>query len=261
EILIEAFGKFVGNDPCCFQDQRFGVALTSVEAPKPPVSDRRGPRGPAPPPMVSALSNPYEADAEYPMWRPGLVFVGELAQDEAIAKAKEAELDFLVYFDVSAKKEGRLPVQNRTRCRLIHTNSGKLVVTTGQFDNFEVMELSKRRRSPRAPEPPADPAGAYIRKNYETFFSWIEKNLALVAMPKLSHEAAKRRVASLLSSSAGSSVLPRLAEIRLYQHQGALSLADVEKAYEIMLGEDGLTLIHGTKDAKRSVLDRLLEQS
>ena len=46
------------------------------------------------------------------------------------------------------------------------------------------------------------------------------------------------------------SQLKTLAETRLYQAQELLTEADVESIFNIVIGEKGLNLIHGTREQK-----------
>ncbi len=168
----------------------------------------------------------------FPMWRPGIVYLGSISSEEALAKAKQWDLDFLLHFDVVIKEGRNGTVQNVSRCRLFMVSSEKALVVSKGLDSFEAAKAGTVPRD-------------YVNEQVSSLFTVIDKQIPLVPMPKLSAEVAKRRVSSLFSGSKRDR-MKALAEVRLYQHQGLLSDEDVEKAFHIIGGSEALKMLYGT---------------
>ena len=90
---------------------------------------------------------------------------------------------------------------------------------------------------------------SYVSERVAGLFLTIDRQIKTIDLPALTPEVAKRRIASLLGSSKNDR-LKTLAEVRLYQAQQLLSEADVESLFNIIGGQQGLTLIHGSRDQK-----------
>jgi len=251
EVFKERFNDY-------YSSGKLGSALTDV-TPK-PSANTAGRRGRTTP--VSLIESKYEQNSDLPMWVPGLVFVGEDESATTLAQAKEAGLDYLFHFDIAVKQDRGQPVQNRSRCRVYDVKSGKVVASSGKFDNMEVMQLGQRRsRTARRPKTDSgSPSANYINDAMNALTLGLNKNVTLIPMPQLSATAARKRVSSLLSTPP-SQLFQTLAEIRVYQSQGLLADGDVEQAFQIIAGNDGLTLLYGTEEEKNALVDKLLGDS
>ncbi|GAA5506199.1 hypothetical protein [Novipirellula caenicola] len=170
----------------------------------------------------------------FPMWKPGIVYLGSVSSAEATTKGKARDIDFILHFDVILKEGREGAIQNISRCRMIRVADGKTIGLSKPSDSFEVQR-------------PGTVARDYVNEQVANLFAIIDRQMVLSAMPKLSPEIAKRRIASLFSGSKADR-LKALAEIRLYQSQQLISDEDVEKAFHIIGGADGMRLLYGTEE-------------
>ncbi|TWT89597.1 hypothetical protein Pla52n_67240 [Stieleria varia] len=212
----------------------YGSALTSVSAPADPD---------APPLDVAMTPELVElltmGDSSMLMWKPGLMFVGEGESTDMAKAAATAQIDLLLHFDILLKQPRGGETQNISRVRLIHASSGKTMGTSKAFDSTEAAQLVRVGRSS---------SRDYIDERLEPFFGIIDRQVKTAALPGLSPEVAKRRVGTLLAS--GDRNLSTLAEVRLYQFQELLTPEEVEVAFHIVGGEEGLRLLHGSREEK-----------
>ncbi|TWU66318.1 hypothetical protein V7x_18820 [Crateriforma conspicua] len=240
----------------------FGAALADVTPPPKKENNRGGyggRRGEEPEPEAQyAITDEFSPNTDYPLWQPGLLFIGEGEHESMLDKATEAGCDFLFHFDVAIRLEGKKPPRNICRCRLYHVGSGKAFAASGAFDNYEVMASKQRRGRGRQQSEDYDPGTAHINDSLDQLFATIKLKLVTADMPELSEKAAEYRVSKLLSGDPGQ-VLERLAEIRAYQSRGLLNEDDVAKAYQIIAGNDGLTLLYGSDEAKMEVVQKMID--
>jgi hypothetical protein len=244
KIVSEEFNKrFQGGD--------FGPLFTSVTPPAPVENERGNPaRGAAPvavqPSMSLALNDALTeaGDPAYPMWQPGIVFLGEaVASDEILAVAKQANIDLVLHFDVILRKGRNEAVQNLSRCRLLQVSppvdsqgrSRHLVVTSKAMDSNEAQQFAAAGRMDER---------EYVTEQLSTLFSIIDENVKVVDLPQLPAEVAKRRIGTIISGSDAKS-LRTLAEIRFYQSKNLINESEVEAAFEIVGGQEGLLLLYG----------------
>ncbi len=211
--------------------------------------NRRG--GPAPlSPLARQRRETMEsyADPERPMWTPGVLFLGEGPSQETVKTAQQEGLDLLIHFDVAIKTVREDDVENLSRCRVVHVATGKTIGVSKAFDGPEAERLVDFERTSEA---------EYVTEKLQNLLDIVDDKLAVTEMPKLSPEVAKRRVASLLTKS-GDPPLRRLAEIRVYQSQGLIADEDVESAFQIIAGDDGLVLLYGPRDERIEIVRRLV---
>jgi hypothetical protein len=185
-----------------------------------------------------ALSSPDSL----PMWKPGIVFVGSGATKEMIQRAKDADLDVLIHFEVTLKSTRDEPVQNISRCRLINVATGKSFGVSKPMDSNEEQLKSAN----------GDGGRDYVGKRIANLILIIDRDFKVAPLPKLTPEVARRRVGSLLSTAAEKS-LRTLAEIRLYQLQQLLTNEEVELAFDIVGGADSLLFLHGTAKERAAI--------
>ncbi|TWU21647.1 hypothetical protein Pla52o_38340 [Novipirellula galeiformis] len=172
----------------------------------------------------------------FPMWKPGIVYLGLAPSTETIKRAQKHDIDFLLHFDVVLKPGRDETIQNVSRCRLIKVSDGKTLGLSKPADSNEVQ---------RTEAVPRD----YVSEQISNLFAIIDRQLALTDMPKLSPEIAKRRVASMFSGSRADR-MKALAEIRLYQAQQLISDEEAEKAFYIVGGGEAMKLMYGTQEDK-----------
>ncbi|EMI23011.1 signal peptide protein [Rhodopirellula maiorica SM1] len=170
----------------------------------------------------------------FPMWKPGIVYLGSVSSAEATKKAKARDIDFILHFDVILKEGREGAIQNISRCRMIRVADGKTIGLSKASDSVEVQR-------------PGTVARDYVNEQVANLFAIIDRQMVLADMPKLSPEIAKRRIASLFSGSKADRI-KALAEIRLYQSQQLISDEDAEKAFHIVGGADGMRLLYGTQE-------------
>jgi hypothetical protein len=219
-----------------FQRGDFGPVFATVTPPETPntsISEE----------LNDALA---ESPEPLPMWQPGIVFLGRVdAYDQALPAARANKLDLVLHFDVVLKQGRNDMVQNISRCRLIPVKTGKSIVVSKGMDNREAMQLASVGRMDER---------EYVTEQLSNLFAIIDRDVKVIDLPRLSPDVARNRIASLLSSPA-SRTLRTLAEVRLYQVQGLIDQSEVETAFDIVGGTDGLTLLHGA-DKERVAMAR-----
>lgn len=186
---------------------------------------------------------------ELPRWRPGIVFVGRINHSDALLKAQERSLDFLIHFDVAVRTSQAGSAKNVTRLRIYDVTSGKTVVVSKAIDNFEVYKLADADRKSERES---------VEEVLSSVFTVLDEKLVMKPMPRLDAEAAKKRVISLIEL-ASQEPLRALAEIRLYQWQQAIDEGHVATAFHMAGGDDALSILHGLPEARREVLDELID--
>jgi hypothetical protein len=255
----EQMEKYLGGvaEACAAEfDKRFaagdfGSVFVSAVEPAPPPEDgaqpiRRSPTSEAPvnpisPETVALLR---EVPPALPMWRPGLIFLGQGNSSDMSVVAKANDIDLLLHFDITLKQQGRQTqtfVQNVSRARLIHVATGKSMIVSKAMDSMEVQQLQTTGRLSNT--------DSYIEDQMSNLWRIVDREAKLTEMPKLSPESARRRIGSLLESG-GRRNLRTLAEIRLYQSLGLIEPAEAENAYDIVGGSDALTMVHGPREER-----------
>ena len=275
-----------------YRDGQFGLALTTVaemppaadspgdapaarpgngRPPAPPAAQPRDPRmaagGPGNPPAMGANRGAARAaeaasiarerrrttelgrfaNAEHPMWMPGIVFLGEGPSAETLETARQLGIDVLMHFDVALKSAPQDLTQNLSRCRVVHVASGKTLGVSKAIDSLEAMRLVDHERTTEA---------EYISEQLANLWPVLDEKLSVMDMPTLTPEVAKRRVGSLLAARDGDP-LRTLAEIRLYQSQGLLTDAEVESAFELVAGDNGLVLLYGPPAERQATVRQM----
>ncbi len=240
DVIAEEFAERFGRGD-------FGSLFTTIAAPEmtDSLSPVPPPATPLPPtPRVSAELDEALSDASgaAPMWRPGLTYLGSGSSAEIIPLAKSENIDFLLHFDVLLKPGRDDSVQNVSRCRLYNMATGKQLALTKSIDSVEAAQLISTGRAANE--------RAYIKDQIASLTGIIDRDAKAVAMPTtLTADVAKRRVAALIGGPS-SKTLRTLAEIRLYQSLNLLTQQDVEMAFDIIGGPEGLMLLHGPYDER-----------
>lgn len=252
-----------------FQQGDFGTLFTSV-TPPPEIENERGNRNAAPgaapvvaqPSMSLALNDVLSeaGDPLYPMWQPGIVYLGQATtSDEILAAAKRANIDLVLHFDVILKQGRNEAVQNLSRCRLLQVSppvdsqgrARNLVVTSKAMDSYEAQQFAAAGRMNER---------EYVTEQLSTLFSIIDDNVKVIDLPQLPAEVAKRRIATIISGDDAKS-LRTLAEIRFYQSKNLIDDAEAEAAFDIVGGADGLLFLHGPKSERIETARRWAVQS
>ena len=195
--------------------------------------------------MSAALNEALTAagDPVHPMWHPGLMYLGEGTSDEMLAAARKSNLDLILHFDVVLKAGREDAVQNISRCRLLRVSptadsQGRVretLVTSKSMDSYEAEQFASAGRMDER---------EYVTEQLSSLFAIMDRDVKVVDLPVLPAEVAQRRVAAIISGPEAHS-LRTLAEIRLYQLQNLLSDDEVEAAFDIVGGSDGLRMLHG----------------
>ena len=184
------------------------------------------------------------ADQLYESWRPGVVDLGRGSAEQALLAAVDANIDFLIHLDVLRRGSSELAYQT-SRCRLIRVHDGKTLVLSRAVDSREADRLAdiheKRKRK-------------YVESQLSRVIEMIDAVATVTELPKLNADRAKERLTVLLADGDARS-LRTLAEIRLYQDLGFIDEREVEIAFEIAGGGDGLELLLGRYD-RRAMLAR-----
>jgi hypothetical protein len=233
-----------------YRQEAFGPALCNVNTAVAEVEDPNGrpARGDANSAVATSLKGPVddllaESPETPPMWIPGVMFLGATDAKSALQDAKLDRIDLLFHFDISLKTNQNQQTKNVSRCRVISVATGKPLASSKSLDSFEVAQLARSGRTGER---------AYVEERLANLFMVIDTKVKAADMPKLNAEIAKKRVGSLLSASP-TDRLRALAEVRLYEAQGLLSAEDVETAFEIVGGQEGLAILHGPSSQKLSI--------
>lgn len=217
-----------------YEDGKFGRALTNVSA-------------------TSSSSEGYTVGGEtvdsspQSMWIPGFVFLGEGNSTEIVKTARRKKIDFLLHFDVNIREGREGEVRNNSRVRVVDCNTGKTIVASGAFDTDEADRLSQGDRG--TPD-------AYVDEQLTTLLAVVDDRLELKPLPKLSTDAAKRRITQIMSDPS-MSPLRQMAEIRWFASEKLIEEADLESAFEISGGIDALQILYGTDRQAQDVVRRL----
>lgn len=232
----------------------FGAALTSVAAPAPadpqPGFQRGG--GGAEDTTLTSFSHMSQeiqdtlADSAepIPLWKAGIQYLGEMESADISAKAaRQHGIDFVLHFDIFLKESRDGNVQNVSRCRLMSVAAAKSMGVSKGIDSYEAVSQARAGRMDHR---------EYVKEQLSALLGIIDRQIKTVALPTLSPEIAKRRIASMLASNNANS-LRSLAEIRLYQRQGSITAEEAETAFDIVGGEDALLMMHGPAEQKLEV--------
>lgn len=185
-----------------------------------------------------------ETSEPLPMWRPGLVYVGEGASSETTPRARGMGLDLLIHLDVLLKPRGEEFTQNISRIRLIHVPSGK---SMGVSKSIDSLEFSQQNRSKQLD------ARDYVGDQLSNLWAIVDRDTLTMPMPQLTPEVAVRRIGSLLASGGGKN-LRTLAEVRLFQSQRLLTEDQVLQAFDIVGGEEAVELLYAEKDDRLKIV-------
>lgn len=244
KVVAEEFDKR-------FQSGDFGSILTDVSAPSAAAetpgqgfghrSMAGGKSGPADYMSSDAGDMLANAPESLPMWRPGLVYLGEGSSAEMTSLAKESKLDFLLHFDVVLKEGRQGFVQNLCRLRLIPVATGKTLIVSKSMDSSEVAQLSATGR--------LSDNRSYVNERLVNLWRIVDRDIKAVNLPTLSPDVARRQIGRLLGSGKGRS-LEVLAEVRLYQAMELIGQEEAETAFDIVGGPDALMLLHGPRQGR-----------
>ena len=256
-VLSEEFDKR-------WQTRHFGSLFASVTAPiAQPTKrgQRRGRSATTTPsaqvigPLADLLS---EAPQPIPMFRPGLIFLGQGGSEEMLEVAVDQDLDLLFHIDVTIKESKgsttrnqtrkTTTVQNVARIRVYNVHQKKSLVGSRAIDNKDLEKTSKL---------PGDGSNRdYVREQMLAMWSQIDAKVKAEKLPKLTPEVAQRRITSLFAGNQDKP-LRKMAEVRLYQALELVKPEDVENAFTILGGYDGLVLLHGPLAERREIARKL----
>jgi hypothetical protein len=252
KVVAEEFNKR-------FQQGDFGPVFSAlVQTPAPVEATNRNANAaaaaPAPVTVSAALNDVLSeaGDPLHPMWQPGLVFLGEGPAEDMLAVAKQANLDLVIHFDVVLKSGRNETVQNISRVRLFAVSpppdsQGKirnLLVTSPGIDSFEARQMATAGRMDER---------EYVTGQLSSLFAIMDRDVKCVDLPALPAEVARRRVSTIISGPEARS-LRTLAEIRLYEARELITQDEVEAAFDIVGGSEGLLLLYGpSKDRVETV--------
>lgn len=172
--------------------------------------------------------------ADKPMWIPGVAFVGEGATREMTETAAKEGIELLLYVVVSVKESRTGDVQNISRAKIVDCKTGKTLVASGGIDNHEVKRLIATKRGT---------AEGYVDEQLETFWKIVDSRLALSPLPTLTPEVSRKRITQLMAD-ASYSKLRKLAEVRLFNQKAWVTDEELEQAYEIIAGADGIKILY-----------------
>ena len=175
---------------------------------------------------------------------PNVQFLGVESARTLLAAAEKNQVDVLVYYEI--KNRGR---SRDVRVSLIDVVRKKKLFATSRLNSRDVQVA----KADLLEDDPTLEVLVSLR-------DFLVEKLDTTSFPSgLNETTAARRVSRL--SQQASNPLQRLAEIQLYRHLGLLSVKQQSDALADVLDESAaLTLIGGSADEKREVLDHLLPE-
>ncbi len=176
--------------------------------------------------------------------RPGLPFVGEMPLQDALEKAKEDGIDYLLHVEVSIQSK-----KNRSSVRVVSVADQKTIVASKKLDNVEAYRAAKAERMDER---------AYVDEILGDMFAIVEERLKTVPLPNLSPDVAKRRIGTLLESRYAFD-LASMAEVRLYQYQELLTEEEAADALYLFAGKEGLSYIFALPETRREAIETRIE--
>ena len=190
----------------------------------------------------SVLDGAPEPD---PIWRTGIVYLGEGTSEDMVEIARNKGYDFLLHFDVSLKTGRNEEIENSSRCRVVTVSDGKVLGVSKGMTKEEAARYSQSGRGG---------TGKFIKEQLAVVLDAMDQKLKVSQMPELNADIAKRRVGALLSSprlvGAKKPSLRTLAEIRMYQSLGLLEASEIEEAFDYVGGDEALFLLYGPLDER-----------
>jgi hypothetical protein len=199
----------------------------------------------APPPISIGPAPVIPSSDLLPMWAPGMEFVGEGRSAEMIAKAKENGIDFLLHFEVIAKRYGRsTDVQTICRCQLVNVSNGKLLIMSKAMDNVEAMQLTRAGRGNN---------DEYVREQIAALWGMVDQHMLITELPPVTADIAKKRVAMLVAAPARDK-LQSLAEVRMFESRGLLTPDEVVAVFDIIGGDDAIQLLYAPIEERRQIV-------
>jgi len=201
---------------------------------------------PASPPADLATALPID----HPQWRPGIVYLGQMTESEAIGQAKRHGIDYLIHFTVNVEKR-KEEVDNQTRGKVINVASTNLGSGRGSARDVVTIGSSKKlgNREVKSKLKDGNPK-RFVVDALQPMFDAIDQKVVLTEFPMISSAQAKARVASLLTGNSEGD-LNSMAEIQLYRHRSLLTDDEVLLAAEILFGDNGLRLLAGNPQVMR----------
>lgn len=194
---------------------------------------------------VAALVNRLPVD--YPQWRPGIVYLGQVDFKEVASAAQRAGVDFVLHFDVSVERR-RESVENETRLRVLNlTSSDKPQLAASK--RLTSTDVKNRGRS-------GSVAKEIVASAVKPVFDAIDRDVVLMEMPSLTAEQAKKRIGDLLNDNSGNE-MRHLAEVQLYRHRGLIDDQQVMNLAEMFIGNEAIRLFAGSPGVQREAANSL----
>jgi hypothetical protein len=179
------------------------------------------------------------------MLAPGLVYLGKDKWKDLLADAKKRGLDYLAVFSIDVNKNAKTGyVTNETKLNVYDVASGEMLIASKKLNNVNVFRASQSGDSPTKE----------VDKALDPVWKLIDDKLALQDLPNLTREQVAGRVAQLLASDSDQP-LQELAEIRAYYGRGLMNDEELTKAYDMLVGDQGLVLITGSSKERRKAVD------
>lgn len=209
--------------------------------------------GGADPAMMYAGANPGGGAANGPAvaLARGVSFVGIDSEKKLIEKARDAEADVLLVFNISLTFNPKNSLTtNNTMILLIDPADGKDVFKTTALNNIAVQ--TERANQDDDEEDDVD-------KTIDKLFNYIDTHyrvgeLATTIDPNL----VRTSVGGMLKQTT-ENPLPTLAIVRMYNTRGLLDDNLTQVAYQRLLGDaPGLALATGSEDERKAALEKWL---
>ena len=204
-----------------------------------------------------ASAESSEAEARWP----GIVQFSVTKKEDALKRAEREQLDVLLIVEITPKVVLRGLPQSTLALYLLNVHEpddkAAQLWPTAVRKNADSTTVSHPIK-PRAlnsyqveAAKKQGKAGDPVKELIDELMKYVDENLPLVEMPKISPEAALRRADSLVAEKS-KFPLPVLMELRFYERKKLLTTEEVAAHYSTLLGEE-----QGPQLAKGTEADRL----
>ncbi len=186
----------------------------------------------------------------FPMWAPGIEYVGEGLFNDVLAKAKAGEIDVLLHFDVAVKESRTTPPSYATRCRMVLVETGETLGVSKNIDKAAIASSPTARRSD---------VRAAVEEQLLNLFELLDKRCFVEPMPALQPQHAVARIEALLSSNKAGSIRS-LAEMVMFQSLNLIDSKLLDQAFYYAGGEGALRLLHEDETDLNATVAKHLEK-
>lgn len=182
----------------------------------------------------------------------GITFLGIAKEKELLDKARDAELDAMLLFDVELRPNLKLRlVLNETRMSVINVTTGRAEGSSRKLNNVDI-----QRDRAKEKQPEIDPVDRAIKEIAQC----IDEHYLVTEIPTIiTPENVIGRIKSVLNDLP-ENPLPILAEIRMYNIRGLLTDELMVMAFDRIVPGVGERLVNGTEQERKEIVEQWLKE-